>query len=58
MMEDHIENTHVAQEQPVTFLPQHGHYSNLRVYQVAEMIYDMTFHFCHRFLGRGDRTVD
>lgn len=57
-MEDHIENNHVAQEQPVTFLPQHGHYSNLRVYQVAEMIYDMTFHFCHRFLGRGDRTVD
>ncbi|MBO5467470.1 MAG: four helix bundle suffix domain-containing protein [Prevotella sp.] len=57
-MEDHIENNHEAQEQPVTFLPQHGHYSNLRVYQVAEMIYDMTFHFCHRFLGRGDRTVD
>ena len=30
------------QKTPYTFLPQHGHYRHLRVYQVTEMIYDIT----------------
>ena len=29
---------------PHTFLPQHGHYRNLRVYQVTEIIYDITYY--------------
>jgi four helix bundle suffix protein len=41
------------------FLPQHGHYRHLRVYRVAEVLYDLTFLFCKRFLSAyGDRTVD
>lgn len=40
------------------FLPQGGGYKKLRVYQVAEMIYDLTYHFAHRFLRPGDRTID
>lgn len=41
------------------FLPQHGHYSRLLVYRVAEAIYDLTYLFCQRFLPPyGDRTVD
>lgn len=41
------------------FLPQHGHYRHLRVYHVAEALYDLTYLFCQRFLPRyGDRTVD
>ncbi|MBQ6422357.1 MAG: four helix bundle suffix domain-containing protein [Prevotella sp.] len=41
------------------FLPQHGHYRNLRVYQMAEALYDLTYIFCKRFLPPyGDRTVD
>ena len=43
---------------PHTFLPQHGHYRNLRVYQVTEIIYDITYYFAHRFLSKGDRTID
>ena len=43
---------------PHTFLPQHGHYRHLIVYQVAEIIYDITFYFAHRFLSKGDRTID
>lgn len=50
-------NTPKSQE-AYTFLPQHGHYRNLRVYQVAEIIYDITYHFTHRFLSKGDRTID
>ena len=43
---------------PHTFLPQHGHYRNLRVYQVTEIIYDITYYFAHRFLSKSDRTID
>lgn len=47
-----------TQKAPVTFLPQHGHYRHLRVYQVTEIIYDITYYFTQHFLSRGDRTVD
>lgn len=40
------------------FIPAHGNYRELLSYQKAEVIYDFTFHFCQRFLNRGDRTVD
>ena len=40
------------------FLPQGGGYKNLRVYQITEVIYDLTYHFAHRFLRPGDRTID
>ena len=41
------------------FLPQHGHYRHLRVYHVAEALYDLTYLFCRRFLSAyKDRTVD
>ncbi len=40
------------------FIPQKGFYRNLRVYQLAEIIYDITYVFAHRFLKKGDRTVD
>ncbi|MEE3383960.1 MAG: four helix bundle suffix domain-containing protein [Prevotella sp.] len=43
---------------PKTFLPQHGHYRQLRVYQVAEIIYDITFYFTQHYLQKGDRTID
>ena len=43
---------------PVTFLPKHGHYRNLRVYQVTEMVYDITYYFTQPYLSKGDRTVD
>ena len=40
------------------FIPPHGQYQKLLSYQKAEVIYDLTFHFCERFLKRGDRTID
>ena len=57
-----IQNTQSAPNNPhsppTTFLPQHGHYRNLRVYQVAEIIYDITYYFTQHYLAKGDRTVD
>ena len=40
------------------FIPPHGNYRELLSYQKAEVVYDITFRFCHKFLTRGDRTVD
>jgi len=39
-------------------LPSYGNYAELLSYQKAEVVYDLTFRFCDRFLKRGDRTVD
>jgi four helix bundle suffix protein len=41
-----------------TFIPPHGHYEALLSYRKAEVVYDVTFFFCHRFLTKGDRTID
>ena len=40
------------------FLPKKGNYRELRSYQKAEIVYDITFQFTKRFLQRGDRTID
>src|SRR5688572_9867371 len=40
------------------FLPKRGNYRALLSYQKAEVVYDLTFRFCQRFLSRGDRTID
>jgi four helix bundle suffix protein len=44
-------------EQP-GFIPPHGNYRELLSYQKAEVVYDLTYRFCQRFLNRGDRTID
>lgn len=43
---------------PDPFLPQRGNYRNLKAYQKAECVYDVTFYFAHKFLEKGDRTID
>src|SRR5438093_3778499 len=43
---------------PSGFIPPHGHYRELLSYQKAEIVYDLTYRFCQRFLKRGDRTID
>ena len=40
------------------FIPPHGNYEELLSYQKAEVVFDVTFRFCERFLSRGDRTID
>ncbi len=43
---------------PDCLLPPRGDYQTLLSYQKAEVVYDITFRFAHKYLGRGDRTVD
>lgn len=43
---------------PERLLPPRGDYQTLLSFQKAEVIYDLTFRFAHKFLSKGDRTVD
>ena len=36
----------------------HWDYTKLLCYQKAVVIYDLTFHFCNRFIAKSDRTFD
>lgn len=40
------------------FLPQKGNYRDLLAFQKAECIYDITYYFAHKYLQKGDRTID
>lgn len=40
------------------FLPPHGNYEDLLSFQKAEVIYDLTFRFAHKYLSKRDRTID
>lgn len=40
------------------FLANKGNYRDLRCFQLAEHLFDITFVFCERFLSPGDRTKD
>lgn len=41
-----------------TFLPKHGNYQELKAFQKAEVVYDLTVRFARKYLARGDRTID
>lgn len=40
------------------FLPWRGNYKDLIIYRKSTAVYDMAYFFAHRYLERGDRTVD
>ncbi|MEO0078678.1 MAG: four helix bundle suffix domain-containing protein [candidate division WOR-3 bacterium] len=39
-------------------IPKHGGYRNLKSFQVAELVYDVTVRFCDRYIDRRSRTHD
>jgi len=43
---------------PNRLLRPRGDYQTLLSFQKAEVVYDITFRFAHKFLSRGDRTID
>jgi hypothetical protein len=40
------------------FIPPHGNYRELPSDRKAEVVYDLTYWFCHRFLAKTDQTID
>lgn len=39
-------------------IPKHGGYRNLKSFQVAEVVYDLTVRFCDKYIDRFTRTRD
>ena len=56
--DSHSSHTILSPSVPGRLLPPRGDYHTLLSFQKAEIIYDITFRFAHKFLERGDRTVD
>lgn len=55
--EHHSRSSHNSQPEE-RLLPPRGDYRTLLSFQKAEVIYDITFRFAHKFLAKGDRTID
>jgi four helix bundle suffix protein len=45
-------------QQEKGLIPPRGDYQTLLSFQKAEVVYDITFRFAHKFLDKGDRTID
>ncbi|MCF8039263.1 MAG: four helix bundle suffix domain-containing protein [Desulfohalobiaceae bacterium] len=43
---------------PEGLIPKHGGYRNLKSFQVAQLVYDVTVRFCDRYVDRFSRTKD
>ena len=43
---------------PEKLIRHSGNYRKLLSYQKTEVIYEMTYYFCHTYLQKGDRTID
>ncbi|MGA3212883.1 MAG: four helix bundle suffix domain-containing protein [Terriglobales bacterium] len=56
--DSHVSNSSHSSHGSHRILPPRGNYQTLLSFQKAEIVYDLTFRFAHRFLSRGDRTVD
>jgi four helix bundle suffix protein len=41
-----------------TLIPKHGGFRKLKSFQVAQLIYDVTVHFCDRYIEKRSRTRD
>lgn len=39
-------------------IPHRGNYKKLLSYQKSNVIFQLTYYFCHNYLQRGDRTID
>ncbi len=56
--ETHLSHSSHPSQEPERILPPRGDYRTLLSFQKAELIYDLTFRFAHKYLSRGDRTID
>ncbi len=44
--------------QSSNFIRQKGNYEELICYKKSMCIYDVTYYFAHKYLNKGDRTID
>ena len=51
-------DSQASHESQRPIIPPRGDYESLLSFQKAEVVYDITFRFAHKFLAKGDRTID
>lgn len=56
--DSHSSHASAASHEPERILSPRGDYQTLLSFQKAEVVYDITFRFAHKYLAKGDRTVD
>jgi len=54
----HPSHSSHSSHSPERLIPPRGDYRTLLTFQKAEVVYDITFRFAHKFLSKSDRTVD
>jgi len=54
----HASHSSHSSQDPERILPPRGDYHTLLSFQKAEAVYDITFRFAHKYLSKGDRTID
>ena len=52
------QNSQTSHDSQFLILPPRGDYQTLLSYQKSEVVYEITFRFCRRFLKKSDRTID
>lgn len=45
-------------QRPGALIPKHGGYRNLRSFQIAQLVYDLTLRFCDKYISKFSRTHD
>ncbi|MBU0479982.1 MAG: four helix bundle suffix domain-containing protein [Proteobacteria bacterium] len=51
-------HSHNSHHEKSVLLPPRGDYQTLLSYRKTEIVYQLTYRFCKRFLRQGDRTID
>ena len=54
----HPSHNSYSSHPPDRLIPPRGDYQTLLSFQKAEIVYDITFRFAHKFLAKSDRTID
>jgi len=53
---DCVDDRKIGEREPL--IPKHGGYRNLKSFQIARLVYDVTVRFCDRYIDKRSRTHD
>lgn len=53
-----MHDSRLSQPLKSALIPRHGGYRNLKTFQLAQLVYDLTARFCDRYIDRRSRTHD
>ena len=57
-MTKHNEKPLKNSDEPEGLIPKHGGYRNLKSFDIAQLVFDVTVRFCNRYIDKRSRTHD